>query len=128
MINGHGDDIYNKGCEIVSNFSSNIYCKHDLQSLQNHLCDCIRQIHSYPEPEAASFARLLADNYRINPLNICVTNGATEGIYLIAQAFSNKKTVIIIPTFCEYEDACTVHRHTIDFYKISPDTPVSLAL
>lgn len=126
MLNGHGDDIYIQRCEIVSNFSSNIYYKHDLQALRKHLCDRIGQIQSYPEPDAASLGKLLADTHRIIPSNICATNGATEAIYLIAQAFPRQKTAIIIPTFSEYEDACILHRHTIRFCQspedIDPDT------
>lgn len=120
MLNGHGDDIYNQSCEIVSNFSSNIYYRHDLQALRNYLCDCIGKIHSYPEPDAASIGKLLAGIYRVDSSNICMTNGATEAIYLIAQAFACRKTAIIIPTFGEYEDACTIHRHIIRFYR-SPE-------
>jgi threonine-phosphate decarboxylase len=37
---------------------------------------------------------------------VIVTNGATEAIYLIAQAFAQASSLILQPTFTEYEDAC----------------------
>lgn len=113
MIDGHGDDIYTHGKKIVSNFSSNIRSGQDLSALQNHLCAHISAIHSYPEPDASSLVELLAEKYRVNTGNICVTNGATEAIYLIAQAFNNAKSAIIYPTFSEYGDAAIINNHTI---------------
>lgn len=116
MLNGHGDDIYNCKKEIVSNFSSNIYSRQDLSALKTHLCASVDLIQSYPEPDAHSLVSLLSKNYGIGINNVCVTNGATEAIYLIAQAFRKSRTSIIIPTFSEYEDACRIHTHTISYY------------
>lgn len=115
MINGHGDDIYNQGKEIVSNFSSNIYSRQDLSALQHHLCTCIHTIHSYPEPDAHTLVALLAEKRGIQPAHILTTNGAVEAIYLIAQAFARKRSTIITPTFSEYEDACRLNEHTLSF-------------
>jgi len=113
MINGHGDDIYGK--EIVSNFSSNIYKGFDMSLLYSHLCKHISSIHSYPEPDANSLAAIISKKNNILSENICLTNGATEAIYLIAQAFRNKKSSILIPTFSEYEDACLINGHRLQF-------------
>ena len=115
MLKGHGDDIYEYQQQIVSNFSSNIYNRQDLTGLQNHLCERISQIHSYPEPEAYSLALLLSHKLAIGTDNICVTNGATEAIYLIAQLFSGGQSVVITHTFSEYEDACRINRHEIGY-------------
>lgn len=113
MILGHGDDIYTHGKKIVSNFSSNIRSGQNLSALHKHLCAHIGAIHSYPEPDAFSLVNLLAEKYKVNTGNICVTNGATEAIYLIAQAFNNAQSAIIYPTFSEYGDAATINNHTI---------------
>ena len=70
----------------------------------------------YPEPEAWSLERMIAEQHDLNPEQVIVTNGATDAIYLIAQAFPMQAD-IPRPTFSEYEDACqlfprtdTVHR------------------
>lgn len=120
MINGHGDDIYSIRSEIKSNFSSNVYTKLDLSVLEKFLCENISSIHSYPEPDALSLRQLIARKNNINADNICVTNGAIEAIYLIAQAFRGADSTIVIPTFSEYEDACHINQHGLNFAE-SPD-------
>lgn len=59
----------------------------------------------YPEPEAWSLEAIIAEREGLEPENVIVTNGATEAIYLIAQAFP-LHAEIPHPTFSEYEDAC----------------------
>lgn len=115
MINGHGDDIYSYGTKIVSNFSSNIYTATDMAALDAYLCSHISAIHSYPEPDGASLAQQLATHHKINADNICLTNGATEAIYLIAQAFRGKQASILIPTFSEYADACLANEMQVQY-------------
>lgn len=126
MINGHGDDIYSYSKLIISNFSSNIYSRQDLSALQEYLCSRINIIHSYPEPDAGSLIRLLAEQSGVIAQNICVTNGATEAIYLIAQSFAYARSSIFYPTFSEYGDACIINKHIIQQVKsldeISIDT------
>ena len=126
MITGHGDDAYQFEHKIVSNFSSNVYNKFDLKDLKEFLWANISSIHSYPEPDALTLRKLISSKLSISPEEIGVTNGATEAIYLIAQAFRGSKTAVIIPTFREYEDACEIHEHSLYFIEsledIEPDT------
>ena len=49
----------------------------------------------------------------LQPDEVCVTNGATEAIYLIAQTFRRSQSSILMPTFSEYRDACRIHEHQI---------------
>ncbi|WP_018108567.1 threonine-phosphate decarboxylase [Bacteroides propionicifaciens] len=128
MIQGHGDDIYNQSAEIKCNFSSNVDTLQDLSELRAHLIEKINQIHSYPEPDATSFADLIAQKNSVLPQNICVTNGATEAIYLIAQSFRESRTAVVIPTFSEYEDACRLNSHALSFYTNLTDIPYDTEL
>ena len=113
MIQGHGDDMYSYNEEIKINFSSNVYNKQDMSDLEEYLREKIHLIHSYPDPDASSLGGLLALKNKIDITNISVTNGATEAIYLIAQAFRKKNSIIITPTFSEYADACKINEHQI---------------
>ncbi|SHE86605.1 aminotransferase class I/II-fold pyridoxal phosphate-dependent enzyme [Dysgonomonas macrotermitis] len=126
MLNGHGDDIYAHDNKIVSNFSSNVYNNLDLTKLEEYLCTHISSIHSYPEPDAITLRKIISRKLNISSGSICVTNGATEAIYLIAQAFREAKTAVVIPTFSEYEDACRIQQHRLYFIEsldeIEPDT------
>lgn len=65
----------------------------------------------YPEPEAWSLESIIAEQAGLEPENVIVTNGATEAIYLIAQAFP-LHAEIPHPTFSEYEDACKMFPRT----------------
>ncbi len=107
MIDGHGDDIFRYG-NIRMNFSSNI-CQHaNLAALKAYLATRLNVIANYPEPEAWSLERLLARQLDIPEECVVVTSGATEAIYLVAQAFRYHYR-FLSPSFSEYEDACAMY-------------------
>ena len=94
MIDGHGDDAYRYG-HIRVNFSSNVYTHVNHDSLNGHLFRQMACIRTYPEPEPYTLERELAARYQVSPENVCVTNGATEAIYLIAQAWRGSRSAIL---------------------------------
>ena len=106
MIEGHGDDAY-KYDGIESDFSSNICAHGNHEALMAHLASRPELISHYPEPEAWSLEKMIAEREGIDPRCVIVTSGATEAIYLIAQTFG-LHAVIPSPTFREYEDACAM--------------------
>lgn len=115
MIMGHGDDSYQYSI-IKANFSSNVYQQLDLSGLKQYLTEHLSVIHHYPEPDGGSLGKLLAEQKKIDAEQIIITNGATEAIYLIAQAFAGKQTAILAPVFSEYADACYIHRHQVTHF------------
>lgn len=119
MIEGHGDELYKYGKKIVSNFSSNVYNRIDHSGLYQRLNERLSTICSYPEPMPYSLESEIARRYSLTPRQVCVTNGATEAIYLIAQVFQGRISAVLRPTFSEYADACRVHRHKVKpFYSL----------
>lgn len=100
----HGDDTY-RYKDIRANFSSNVYNGFDHSGLMQHLRDRISLINSYPEPDAETLEKELAEVLGIGRECLMVTNGATEAIHLIAQAFADHESVIPQPTFGEYREA-----------------------
>lgn len=129
MINGHGNDTHLYD-DIKIDFSSNI-CPHiDHSFVLNHLNRCGQQlIAHYPEPEAKTLEYELAEEHAIDPRCVIVTNGATEAIYLVAQAF-RLRPVIPQPTFSEYADACKMYPAThLDrtvLWLCNPNNPTGL--
>lgn len=108
MIEGHGDDLYRYSV-IESNFSSNI-CSHPdsrLQPLMEHLASMPALLSHYPEPEAWSLEKMIAERHGIAPQCVIATSGATEAIYLVARVLRTG-AVIPSPTFSEYEKACSL--------------------
>ncbi|KGN98929.1 aminotransferase class I/II-fold pyridoxal phosphate-dependent enzyme [Porphyromonas sp. COT-290 OH3588] len=113
MVNGHGDDLH-KYPHIKANFSSNVYSDTDNRPLLQHLEQCIPSVlGSYPEPEPYTLQAELAQHLGLSPDEVLVTNGATEAIYLIAQAFPSTRTSFVEPTFREYRDASLIMGHSI---------------
>ena len=88
MLQGHGDDIFQYP-DIRMNFSSNIFAHADMSELKAHLCRNIHLIDNYPEPSPHSLEQLIASKAGVSPDSVLVTNGATEAIYLIAQALAS---------------------------------------
>lgn len=121
MLFGHGDDFYNSQNEVKINFSSNVWHGANLDKLKDHLNEQFDKLTHYPEPDAASLKRLLARRYEINEENVVVTNGSITAFYLIAQAWKGSKSMIAIPSFAEYEDACRLHEHELSFFSTSDD-------
>ncbi len=114
MLTGHGDDIDSYD-NITANFSSNTYGQFDHKNLFGFLYEKINDITSYPEPAARSLERRLASTLRLTPSEVCVTNGATEAIYLVAQAYRRHRSAVLVPTFSEYADACRLHEHKVRY-------------
>ena len=112
MIQGHGDDIYRYD-GIRVNFSSNVYNHFCHEGLFCHLADKLDNVVSYPEPVPARLEKAIAQLLGLQSNEICVTNGATEAIYLVAQTFRRSRSAILMPTFSEYQDACQIHEHQI---------------
>ena len=120
MIKGHGDDIYRYTTPIKANFSSNVYCGFNLAPLKEHLATKLGSIATYPEPEPYKLEEAIKKLIFSTDIaskevhkDVCVTNGATEAIYLIAQYLSGKTSIILVPTFSEYQDSCSIFNHRI---------------
>lgn len=115
MLHGHGDDGYRYREDIVADFSTNVWYGGEPTGMKEHLFQQWNSINQYPEVLAESLAQKISQHHRLQPQNILVTNGTTESIYLLAHAFQKSHTAIAIPAFAEYEDACRMHGHDLQF-------------
>lgn len=112
MLYGHGDDTYRYD-RIEVNFSSNVRYDLNLTGLKRHLAHALDRVGDYPEPDAGSLATALEERYGSSQGTVCVTNGATEAFYLTAAAFRGAVSLIPVPSFSEYYDACRLNGHTL---------------
>lgn len=117
MIHGHGDDLYRSQGRIRANFSTNVWYEADTQPLCDFLAAHLEGIFHYPEPDAGSFCQAAAAYHGVTPEEVLAGNGATELFYLVAHAFAGRRTLIPVPSFTEYEDACTLYRHRLEFVR-----------
>lgn len=113
MLRGHGDDGYAQLTEIKHDFSSNV-CREALpEGLLDHLRQGLEGLSHYPEPASESLRATIARREGVTPSSVLVTNGATEAIYLVAQAFPKRISYVLQPTFSEYADACRLYGHQL---------------
>lgn len=128
MIQGHGDDGYLFDQAVKVDFSSNVWYGGLQEGLKTHLSNKIAGIDHYPDAGAEKLQVLLEKQAGLPAGSIMVTNGATEAIYLVAQAFTGATAAVIAPTFAEYADACSLYRHQVLYMswdKLTPDTTFS---
>ncbi len=123
MIDGHGDDGYLYEGSLV-NFSSNVYAHFNHTGLLRHLADCLENVRHYPQPAPFALERRLAQSLGTGEENVMVTNGATEAIYLIAQAYHGDNSTVVCPTFSEYADACEMHGHDLTNFFAPPGSAI----
>lgn len=115
MLHGHGDDGYRQDRTLKADFSTNVWYGGPPAGLKEYLFAGWEKVRNYPQVLAESLSVKIAAHYDLPEANVLVTNGSTESIYLIAQAFKNKRTAITIPAFAEYEDACRMFDHQLVF-------------
>lgn len=115
MLFGHGDDFPYLSLE--GNFSSNVWYGADTGGLKEYLLGKFSCLERYPEPDAFSLKKMLAGIHGISPEHFLVVNGSITAFYLIAQAWASVSSTILIPSFSEYEDACTLYGHRLRFLR-----------
>jgi threonine-phosphate decarboxylase len=125
MIEGHGDDAWQYKTAIRADFSSNVWHGPLDPGLRAHLQDKIATVTHYPDPAAQSVQEMAAGCYGLQSGQVLVTNGAIEGIYLIAQTFRDRAATILIPAFSEYEDACRLQGLDIHLQSWDTITPAA---
>lgn len=108
----------------VIDFSVNINPLGLPEKLIERIRESFFNIVSYPEVNGSRargvIARHLAFDYpELSKENIILGNGATELIYLFARALRPKKTLIIQPTFTEYERALRLLGSEIVYFQLS---------
>lgn len=125
MIQGHGDDAYLFNHPIVADFSSNVWYGGTQEKLVQHIAGKVSGVGHYPDAGAVKLQQQIEQREELTPGMVMVTNGGTEAIYLVAQAFSGATTTVVVPSFAEYADACKLHKHELSYFfweKLAPDT------
>jgi threonine-phosphate decarboxylase len=116
MIEGHGNDLYRYGDKVKSDFSSNVAARRVPEALLAFIATQLEAIATYPEPDSETLRNALGNRLQVDASQVFVTNGSVEAFYTIAAAFRQSRSLVLIPSFAEYEDACRMHDHKI-FYK-----------
>ncbi len=115
MINGHGNDIHQYKNKVVADFSTNVFNNPATQQIIDFLKEQVDAVRNYPDCNCVDLRTRFASYYQVPYEDIMVCNGSTEAFYLVAHLFKNQSSVIFTPSFSEYEDACLLYDHKIEF-------------
>ncbi len=121
MIFGQDRNYLPKADDGLINFSSTVWSGGNIEKLEEHLIKNIECITRYPEADAGTLRQMLARRVGVDKDSIMVSNGPTAAFYLIAQAFNGARSMIISPSFAEYEEACKMYDHKLSYYPSSGD-------
>ncbi|AOT72380.1 threonine-phosphate decarboxylase CobD [Geosporobacter ferrireducens] len=123
----HGGNIYEvaleRGIEMeeILDFSANINPLGIPDSLKEAIMDNIHIIERYPDPEYKELVKAIADYHGVDQQWIAVGNGATELIFALAASLNSKNSLILAPTFSEYERALLKAKSEVHYYYLKED-------
>lgn len=110
---GNIDEIKKRFCPDradILDFSSNINPLGPPQEVKKILTHSFKNIVNYPQPDSKGARRSLSRYLGIPQENLLITNGSIEAIYLVGRLLGQKESLIITPTFSEYERAVRANK------------------
>lgn len=113
---------YNVAPNKIIDFSVNVNPLGLPDSLVKILQENIAFLSRYPDPESRFLCRKLAHTLGLLPEQILVGNGCSELIYLLGRFFQPVNTLIVQPTFSEYEHSILIAGGHVKHYLLSPET------
>ena len=118
--------IYGIKKEEITSFSANVNPLGISPMLREQLADKIDAISSYPDREYTSLRKCIAEYCGTEYENIIVGNGSTELISLFIQVQHPKKTMIIGPTYSEYERSVSLEGGSCLYYPLKEEDDFTL--
>jgi len=73
------------------------------QALKKAIAENIEQFGIYPDAMCVNLRNAIAEKERVGVDNVLCSNGAAEMIFAVVRAVMPKKTLLLAPTFSEYE-------------------------
>lgn len=110
----HGGNIYER--EIILDFSVNVNPFGMPETVKEAALRGVLQSERYPDLYKRNLTKALSKQYHIKTEQIVTGNGAAELIYGIAFALRPEKSLIIGPTFSEYEKALLAYGSQVVHY------------
>ncbi len=122
-LNAHGGNIYviarktGIATRNLLDFSANINPLGFSPRIKNILRHCDQLIRNYPDRECLDLIHTISRYHGIPAASILVGNGSTEFIFLLPRVLKPKKTLLVIPTFSEYEAAVGSINGKVSYFK-----------
>ena len=98
------------------------------KNLKKDLAAHLDLLSSYPDRNYTTLKKVIADYCQILPEHVIVGNGSTELISLLIQTRKPQKTLVLGPTYSEYERELALTGGTITEYNLKEDLNFQLDL
>jgi threonine-phosphate decarboxylase len=121
----HGGNIYeiekfyNINKDKIVDFSSNINPLGLSKKIKKKIVKNFNIASRYPDIDYIDLKKSISSYYNINFDDIIVGNGGTELIFSIVRELKPKKSLILSPTFSEYEKALKVNNLKADYFRLN---------
>eukprot|EP00828_Plagiopyla_frontata_P002189 TRINITY_DN1019_c0_g3_i2.p1 TRINITY_DN1019_c0_g3~~TRINITY_DN1019_c0_g3_i2.p1 ORF type:complete len:380 (-),score=49.88 TRINITY_DN1019_c0_g3_i2:421-1560(-) len=124
---GHGGNVKaisrekNLKYEDIIDFSANINPLGISSNVKREIIKNIDEIEKYPDISYFELKKSIGEYEDIDMQHIVLGNGAAEVLFNIVKAINPKKTLLLAPTFSEYEEAINSVNGDIDFYYLKEE-------
>lgn len=128
----HGSDLekieeyYGISKDKIISFSANVNPLGVSPKLRKELTKQIDAITTYPDREYSDLRKAIASYCNCNFSQVIVGNGCTELISLFIEITSPKQTLLLGPTYSEYERELTKNKSTISTYLLKKENNFEL--
>jgi len=128
----HGSDIekiafhYKVPMDSLVNFAANVNPLGFPLSVSRAIVSNLDVLSTYPDREYTKLREVIGTYCNVDSNYVMVGNGSSELIALLIHQISPQKTLILGPTYSEYERELTFLRSSMDVYNLKPEDDFQL--
>jgi len=116
----HGGDVYSQVGNFID-FSANVNFLGMPKGVKKAIRAAASNCSSYPDPFCRELTAKLAKHWHIKGENILAGNGAADLLFKLALALNPKNTLLLAPTFADYEKAFATVHSEFSHYCLKPE-------
>ena len=124
MVYEHGGDIYRN--KVRLDFSVNTNPLGMSENVKKAIAENIEQFGIYPDAMCVNLRNAIAEKEQVGVDNVLCSNGAAEMIFAVVRAVMPKKSLLLAPTFSEYERALKSVGSQICYYYLKEENDFEL--
>ncbi|EKQ53406.1 MULTISPECIES: threonine-phosphate decarboxylase CobD [unclassified Clostridium] len=105
----------------ILDFSANINPLGMPSSVRDAIINGLREVEKYPDISYFELKSAISKFENISSKDVILGNGAAEVLFNIVKGINPKNTLILAPTFSEYEEATRAIDGNIQYYKLTEE-------
>lgn len=116
----HGGDVYSQIGDFID-FSANVNFLGMPKGVKAAIRAAANNCSEYPDPFCRELTKKLAKHWNISSSNILPGNGAADLLFKLALALKPRNTLLLAPTFADYEKAFATTGSKFSYYTLRPE-------